>query len=135
MAFKQGAIPNGVLRARGERAVSGIRRRAGCQVLVVGTMEIHRGEVILLDVELADQARSVEGLIANSCARNTESGIIGNSASIALGELKIRGSLADVSECADALQSKTSDLKCLAESEIAIVGPVCRQTGTAIIGT
>ena len=133
VAFKQSAIPGGILRADRERAVGRIRRRTGRQVFVIGTTEVHSGDVILLYVNLADQTGAVKAPVANTGARQTEGGIPGDPGVVAVGKLKICGSLSEISECTDALEPETSDLKGLADRKKSIVAAAGRQIGGTVI--
>ena len=97
-------------------------------------MEVHRGDVVLLDVNLANQPCAVETPIADACAGYTKSGITGDSAGVAVGELKISRRLTDVVKNTDALQTKPSDLKGLTGGDKGSVRATGRQVHVAVIG-
>ena len=109
MGFEQTAVPRGRLCAdRKSRVCRSIRAEKGA----VPSMEVHRSDVDFLDVPLANQARAVEALIADTVPVITLP---------ALGILEIRRRLSEVSKSADALQSEASNLEGLAGGEVPIV--------------
>src|SRR5260370_12049819 len=86
-------------------------------------MDIHRGDVQLLEVPHTDKTRAIESLVSDSGARDSRP---------TRRELEERRSLSDISESTDTLYAKAARLQGMTTGKDDIVPTPRRHAGTAV---
>src|SRR5260370_8707476 len=89
-------------------------------------MDIHRGDVQLLEVPHTDKTRAIESLVSDSGARDSRP---------TRSELEERRSLSDISESTDTLYAKAARLKGMTTGKEYIVPTPRRKAGPAVSRT